>query len=372
MDNVVYMLGAGFSAPLGLPVMSNFIEMSKDLYASDNIMYRHFSKVFDSIRKRLAYITQFYSTDLDNIEEVLSILEMERLAGRVSREETDEYIRFIVDVIQHYTPPITGLRKYEQIAKGYYRTTDDRQQQEFEFHVSIIEEQLSQNYIDFILQLFHAQLIVRGVGDTNKKGFYREFELHNEIDKNPSVQYSVITLNYDLVLENYANYLSSISQGTELKFTRPRDRRRQHYPYLVKLHGSIDNHAIIPPTWNKTINAQISTEWKMAYKLLSSANYIRIVGYSLPNNDAYVRYLLKASILKSENLKRIDVLCKDDSGIVRERYDSFITLPYPKYRFCNGYVERYLSIVKHYFELSHDRFYKEYEEKDKEDIQGKS
>jgi len=33
MDKVVYFLGAGFSAPLGLPVTSNFIVKSKDMYA---------------------------------------------------------------------------------------------------------------------------------------------------------------------------------------------------------------------------------------------------------------------------------------------------------------------------------------------------
>jgi hypothetical protein len=32
VDRVVYLLGAGFSAPLGLPVMSNFLMKSKDLF----------------------------------------------------------------------------------------------------------------------------------------------------------------------------------------------------------------------------------------------------------------------------------------------------------------------------------------------------
>jgi hypothetical protein len=35
MKNVVYVLGAGFSAYAGLPVMSNFIEKAKDIYFSD-------------------------------------------------------------------------------------------------------------------------------------------------------------------------------------------------------------------------------------------------------------------------------------------------------------------------------------------------
>lgn len=33
VENVVYILGAGFSAQFGLPIMSNFLEKSKDMYA---------------------------------------------------------------------------------------------------------------------------------------------------------------------------------------------------------------------------------------------------------------------------------------------------------------------------------------------------
>jgi hypothetical protein len=49
MNNVVYLLGAGFSAPLGLPVMSNFLDRSKDMYFADNATYAHFLPVFETI-----------------------------------------------------------------------------------------------------------------------------------------------------------------------------------------------------------------------------------------------------------------------------------------------------------------------------------
>jgi hypothetical protein len=50
VDRVGFLLGAGFSAPLGLPVMSNFFLKSKDLFASDPTRYGHFSEMFDKIR----------------------------------------------------------------------------------------------------------------------------------------------------------------------------------------------------------------------------------------------------------------------------------------------------------------------------------
>ena len=57
MEKVTYILGAGFSAPLGLPVMQDFLAKSKDLYFSDPRRYRHFERVFDLVRNLLLKIT---------------------------------------------------------------------------------------------------------------------------------------------------------------------------------------------------------------------------------------------------------------------------------------------------------------------------
>jgi hypothetical protein len=51
MERVVYLLGAGFSAPLGIPVMSNFLTRSKDLYFTDPARFDHFKEVFDTINE---------------------------------------------------------------------------------------------------------------------------------------------------------------------------------------------------------------------------------------------------------------------------------------------------------------------------------
>lgn len=75
MERVVYLLGAGFSAPLGIPVMSNFLIKSRDLYRLDQTRYAHFKEVFDTISE-LSVIETFYSADLLNIEEILSVLEI--------------------------------------------------------------------------------------------------------------------------------------------------------------------------------------------------------------------------------------------------------------------------------------------------------
>lgn len=46
IQRVAYLLGAGFSAPLGLPVMSNFLAKAKDLYFEDQERYEQSHEEF--------------------------------------------------------------------------------------------------------------------------------------------------------------------------------------------------------------------------------------------------------------------------------------------------------------------------------------
>ncbi len=81
MENVVYLLGAGFSAPLGLPLMGNFLVKAKDMYWQHPDQFRHFSKVLDTIQK-MHVCKSYFESDLSNIEEVLSIPEMQAIIGK--------------------------------------------------------------------------------------------------------------------------------------------------------------------------------------------------------------------------------------------------------------------------------------------------
>ena len=115
MEKVVYILGAGFSAPLGLPVMNNFLTKSKDMYFINSEKYSYFKNVFEMI-KEMSVTKNYYSTDLFNIEEILSILEMqESLKGRRLKKS---FINFIKDVIEYYTPNI--FEKYEEDISGIW------------------------------------------------------------------------------------------------------------------------------------------------------------------------------------------------------------------------------------------------------------
>ena len=92
-ENVVYILGAGFSAQFGLPVMSNFLEKSKDMYAlkgSTNLRgtdVDFFNDVYLEIDK-LRRCKDFYASDMTNIEEILSLFEMGKMETHFVKEST--------------------------------------------------------------------------------------------------------------------------------------------------------------------------------------------------------------------------------------------------------------------------------------------
>lgn len=363
MDNVVYILGAGFSAPLGLPVISNFISKAHDIFQDHRDLYPNFEDVFKSIKNRLASIALVYKADLDNIEEVLSILEMERLAGEISSKETSDFNKFIIDVIKYFTPAFVGPETVKVNSK--YICESAKYLRENDFQDDLFSNYQYRNYGNFVLKLFNTHLSVTGI-ETEEDDLkqqqdkvFKSFKV--ELEKMTEVQakYSVISLNYDLVLENLAGYYSSMLNVGKIEFARPQTKLKNDFPVLAKLHGSIDTNTIIPPTWNKTIKEKIDLEWKAAHQALASANHIRFIGYSLPEGDAYIKYLLKSSVIESENLKRVDVICLDPTAEVQAKYDNFISEQSErKYRFANGNTTGYLAnIYDHGIEYGHEAFF---------------
>jgi len=312
MGRIVYLLGAGFSAPLGLPVMSNFLEKSKDLYFSDPQRYQYFNYVLKEIAK-MSVVKNYYSTDLLNIEEILSVLAMQKeLRGRHLNKD---FLKYIADVISYYTPTFRP-REYRLATWENY----------------IFQSAGSPGGL---FGAFVASLIQLRVSTGEARGILRASSFQDS-----DSTYAVITLNYDLILEHFLTYIESafVNEGIAQFVINGLDGGVP----LAKLHGSVDTGVMVAPTWNKTLARNLLPAWKTAFALLSKANHIRIIGYSLPTTDAYIKYLLRAAAIESPHLKKIDVLCRDDrKGSVRARYEEFID--FPNFRFVNGDVKEYLE-----------------------------
>jgi SIR2-like domain len=326
MRRIVYLLGAGFSAPLGIPVISNFYWKAKDLYDREPEKFAHFAESF-SVMESFHRVKMFMKAELENIEEILSILEMKDVLSSEPSRET--FSRFICDVIKAYTPEFTppppALRPGSDSFSVFFGGPSS----------------LPAAYCTFVSQLF---AIRHAVMNTTPVSLERG---------TPEFHYSIINLNYDRVLESACEYINRhFPPNPPLAFFSPANGGKQAHDsvLLAKLHGSVDGD-IVPPTWNKRIHDGIVPAWRAAFAAVAQANELRFIGYSLPETDSYFRYFLKAAISQSFNLQRVDVLC---SGNVQQRYSDLFEGN--RLHFRSGDTEAYLSNMRQHADADMKNF----------------
>jgi hypothetical protein len=322
IEKYVYILGAGFSAPLGIPMMSNFMEKAKDQFSNEPQKYSHFANIFDKINS-LHECAYHYDCDIGNIEEILSILLTQ---DNINNSNNAELFRtFIKDVIEYYTP---SSDKIDILRKKNYIDNRNRK--------ATIEVTHFSPYAQFVIHLFNFQFIrdfrqvpitINRPGSNKSLVHDNQFELLKAVSRKESKQnYSVITLNYDLILETALN---NINRRLNEKFTFCIDKEPDYArPCLAKIHGCISKpESIIPPTWNKgELTDYTQNAWSLAGKLLQNAHHVRIIGYSLPETDSYIKYLLKAACISTKgtytNLKSIKVY--DLNASTTDKYSKFM------------------------------------------------
>lgn len=346
MENVVYFLGAGFSAPLGLPVMSNFLEKAKDIYfveKNEKDEEEIFKKAFQLIND-LHQIKSYLNTDLSNIEEVLSIITMR---DQIKKQNEDIlFTDFIIKVIKYYQDQINF--------KIIHEDNFVKKRKVLKIGKSILKSyEVEKLFGLFILSLFNVSL-----NDKINEETLIGALLLNKTEKTIKKKYSIITLNYDTIIENFINKINELVGEIKFSIALNYNSRGGDFSTVkfLKLHGCIEKRNIIPPTWSKIFNHEekISNDWKIALKTISEAQHIRFIGYSLPETDSYIKYLFKSAMIESYHLKTVDVICIDKDGEVKRRYEDFI--PRNKLKFYNGsfeeilkyfYANRYDKIIRH-------------------------
>ena len=227
MERVVYVLGAGFSASLGLPTMRDFLDKSKDMASAEPERWGYFETLFKRVRE-VDGAGKYFAGDYFNVEEMLSLLEMRADLGDSDlRKDLERYIRA---VIQHYTPepePYDGPwpSNWPDVIFGKGR--------------------LAGEYGSFVCCLL-------GITLTGPAPHDMAAVLQNSAH---ATEYGVVSLNYDRVLENSASFLASrLGAKGPLRFRRPGDKQEPApRPVLAKLHGDVEKGPIVAPTWTGVV-----------------------------------------------------------------------------------------------------------------------
>ena len=105
IDKNVYLLGAGFSKEIGLPLQDDFLLVAKEVYFKNPEKYKHFKTVFD-YQDELSKMRKFLNYPLLNLEHLFNLIEMNSFyskGGDVTKIKED-FTKLICDVLIDRTP----------------------------------------------------------------------------------------------------------------------------------------------------------------------------------------------------------------------------------------------------------------------------
>jgi hypothetical protein len=95
---------------------------------------------------------------------------------------------------------------------------------------------------------------------------------------------------------------------------------------------------LVPPTWDKTAyQGELGQVWRKAAEVLGAAQNVFIIGYSLPETDAFFRYLFALGTQGQSRIRRFWIINPDEDGTVEQRFRLMIGRGIEnRTRFING------------------------------------
>ncbi len=332
MSNPVFVLGAGFSRPGGIPVLNEFFDEVK----------KHINEVnSDKERKRFEYTLKLENyiiqnkikerPDMESAFVFIDDLQKEKIQKLPGFEITVEELRrhFLYTIFRtfslcwiHDSPPYGRGNKYKDKGKEF------------------VIKHLYKNYIFSLLR-------------TNA---------------------TVITFNYDLIIDNLLmmNDIVPKYSNNRVEYLNKKDIEDKGHNLefsnnfkLLKLHGSLnwficnkckriyikidveDNYStngddytatsgdickcgqrmdfiIIPPAGGKSKPEKpefLNNAWTIAEEELKTANEITFIGYSFPHTDENIRESFQKLINENSLLKRVRVINKEINDELVSKYE---------------------------------------------------
>lgn len=314
--NIVYILGAGASVGTGVPTMANFVDRMYDLFLeTDDDEYRNVFNAISQLRKVYANSR----LDLNNIESVLAAFDMGRLVGQLGTFRGDSVeilykalIRMIVGTVERTTRLESdgtetwvrgAYRQFVDGAIGWAGETGSR----CDF--------ITLNYdIALDYSLMRHSDVDYGFSTIGKSPVL--LKLHGSANWRKAAD-GVWPLPLDTGFIAGSGYKDILEYETTTGATR----------HLTRIHFSRrrDNWEtfIVPPSYSKHFAVpQMEAVWSNAASLLSQADVIVFIGYSVPPSDLMFRYLFSIGTLENHRIRGI--ICLDPNPAVKSTYLEFL------------------------------------------------
>jgi hypothetical protein len=332
-DRNIYILGAGFSAAANAPLLYNFLDKSRELLDDpdsglDNVERSEFETVFE-FRRKMAQAREKVKIDLDNIEQLFGLVEMQQRLNNDDSNARAATVYLIAKTLELTISKANNRQEIWLVANPSMPGSDEL----LRSYDSKINTGFNPPKFGFDMYDFFARLI-GGQFDPESKRAHRKD--------------TVITFNYDLVLDH-----AFMRAGIPISYRLPPQHlsgpgvNNENGFSLLKLHGSTNwgicskckrnilvlldkvssspgtfrnmecekcqvrsfQPMLVPPSWDKTeYQNLLQPIWSHAVAELQKATRICIIGYSLPESDAYFKYLLTLGLSENHGLYKFVVV----------------------------------------------------------------
>ena len=324
MANVVFILGAGASRKAGGPLMSDFLDVADGLWRTNSVGDKaaSFKQVFAAIGA-MQSVQSKAQLDLTNIESVFNALEMARILKKfpgsadASVEATIEALKILITTTLDQTIKFPVSSNQILPPAPYSQFADLLQHLTGRAHPPRPVAVLTFNYdlaADYALH-FHSLGPDYCLGDGGPSGVPL-LKLHGST--NWAVCQSCDRVAPYHFAQFFRRYRVSLL-GDLHEFHFDISSKFPDFPHCNRPVCSLP--FLVPPTWNKTEHYKaIQVVWERAAHELTDAENIFIVGYSLPQTDAFFRTLYALGTVGGTPLKRVWVFDPDKSGETEIRF----------------------------------------------------
>ncbi|MDX6765733.1 MAG: SIR2 family protein [Candidatus Methylacidiphilales bacterium] len=336
-DHNVYICGAGFSVPGGIPTVKDFFNKMRDAYdwLVEKERFPEADAIKDVISFRIHSSAAGYWTklDLENIEELFS------LAAASSKP----------DLLKKIPIAISATISYSRIIN----TSNSR---------SIGSRTTASNLAAFpyfekvpLIGMPDVELSISSYGHHVGKllGVFQDGTIKGEN--------TFITFNYDTLIEEGLTdikvpFTYSFANKTTNNEIKVHDYRADSKVKVLKLHGSMnwakkiggkgrrftlyDDYdivrekgfipSIVPPTWQKDLSGPLTSIWGKAVEAIGCATRLIIIGFSIPKTDTHFKYLISAGLRSNASLRSIHIVDPDSSEDYQNRLYEIIPNDFEK------------------------------------------
>jgi hypothetical protein len=314
----VYILGAGFSADAGIPLLNNFLyEMRLSMSLLREMGRERERAAIEEVltfRKRAASAALRVNLDVENIEDLFSLA-----AASSGQYASEEAVSTAIAATIDYSRRTAKPRFFEANVDHSFERPNDWQTK--------------------------TNGPQRAIYEIPAYDVYSGLLSGKVCNDQPFLQNTIITFNYDTVLEeSLANWKVPIWYGFD-DGSVIYDDTSNHSPTnyeqslpVLKLHGSVNwahpnkddtqlrvygsysdivalsrQVVLVPPTWRKTFGGALTGVWNNAVKALTEATRIIMVGFSIPPTDIHFKFLMAAGLQDNISLRNIYCFNPDSS-----------------------------------------------------------